>query len=285
VIPYEVGKIRGQLRRHLSAARRAETRGDAEAQSDIVLGIHSAVRHLTGSKAKRLLEEVVGALEEIERIIERKHTKTAKRNPLTAKEAAYHLREAKSALGMAKSTPRSRGGAFDAGRAYGQAKVVMSSGPKKALRPADRIRNTAMSMMQRTGWGNNSAKTKANPGRRRRVTMSLNEFAKKVKATGDKRLWNDFVKKINGYKKWTHGTMPKTVTVEKIDKPGMNGIWMTYAAGKQPEALYSMPGNSKRKGAWRHPWTKHPSLKHDPETGIIMTKLVKGNKITDFLHG
>jgi len=209
--------------------------------------------------------------------------KCAKRNPLTAKEAAYHLRDAKASLKYAKSEPRSRGGAFDAGRAYGQAKVVMTSGPKRAVRPADRIRSKAMSVMQRTGWSNNSAKK--NPGgRRRKVTMSLEKFARWVKRQNDPALWRDFMKKVNGYKNWTHGTMPKTVTVEQIEKPGVKGVWMTYNAGRQPESTYVMPGHSKRKGAWKHKWGSMPEIKNDPEAGMVLTKLKGQSKISDFYH-
>ena len=124
----------------------------------------------------------------------------------------------------------------------------------------------------------------ANPGRRRKVTMPLAKFAAWVRAKRDPKLWRDFQKKVEGYKKWTHGTMPKTVTVEMVDKPGVNGVWMTYQAGRQPESTYIMPGNSKRKGAWKHPWETMPSIQHDPETGMILTKLRGRSRISDFYH-
>jgi hypothetical protein len=115
--------------------------------------------------------------------------------------------------------------------------------------------------------------------------MSLEKFAKFVKSKNDPKLWAAFVKKVKGYQKWTHGSMPKQVTVEMMNVPGVSGLWMTYGMGREPEKVYVMPKGSKRKGAWKHPWTKMPHLKGDPEAGLILTKLVKGNKITDFLHG
>jgi hypothetical protein len=125
---------------------------------------------------------------------------------------------------------------------------------------------------------------KLNPGRRRKVTMSLEKFAKYIKSKNDPRLWNDFLRKIRGYQKWTHGTLPKNVTIEMIDKPGVSGLWMTYDAGTVPESAYVMPAGSKRKGAWKHPWESQPKIKHDPDAGIIMHKLSGGAKVTDFYH-
>jgi hypothetical protein len=128
-------------------------------------------------------------------------------------------------------------------------------------------------------------KVQSNPvGRRRKVTMSLQKFAEYIKKKGDPKLWNDFVRKVKGYQKWTHGSLPKNVTIEVIDKPGMSGLWMTYDAGKVPESAYVMPAGSKRKGAWKHPWDTMPKIKHDAEAGIIMHKLSGKSKVTDFYH-
>jgi hypothetical protein len=128
-----------------------------------------------------------------------------------------------------------------------------------------------------------------NPGRNamptKKVTMSIEKFAKLIRARNDPKLWNDFVNKAKGYHKWSHGTWPTKVTVEVIRKPGVSGIWMTYDMGKEPEKTYIMPRGTKRKGAWKHPWERMPSLKGDPEAGIIMTKMTNGNRLTDFLHG
>jgi hypothetical protein len=126
---------------------------------------------------------------------------------------------------------------------------------------------------------------KLNPGKRRKVTMSLEQFAEMVKKQGDPKMWANFCSKVKGYQKWTHGSMPKKVTLETVDVPGVTGMWITYDMGREPEKLYTMPANSKRKGAWRHPWEKMPHLKGDPQAGIMITKTVAGNKITDFLHG
>lgn len=127
---------------------------------------------------------------------------------------------------------------------------------------------------------------RSNPsGPRRKTTMSLEKFAKFVKSKNDPKLWAAFVKKVRGYQKWTHGSMPKNVTVETMNVPGVSGLWMTYGMGREPEKVYVMPKGSKRKGAWKHPWGKMPYLKGDPEAGVIITKLVPGNRITDFLHG
>lgn len=128
-------------------------------------------------------------------------------------------------------------------------------------------------------------KAQSNPvGRRRKVTMTLQKFAEYIKKKGDPKLWNDFVRKVKGYQKWTHGSLPKNVTIEVVDKPGVSGLWMTYDAGTVPESAYVMPANSKRKGAWKHPWDTPPKIKHDAEAGIIMHKLSGKSKVTDFYH-
>jgi hypothetical protein len=130
-----------------------------------------------------------------------------------------------------------------------------------------------------------SKKAQSNPvGRRRKVTMSLEKFARYIKAKNDPKLWNDFIRKVKGYQKWTHGSLPKNVTVEVVDKPGVSGLWMTYDAGTVPESAYVMPTGSKRKGAWKHPWDTPPKIKHDAEAGIIMHKLSGKSKVTDFYH-
>jgi hypothetical protein len=130
-----------------------------------------------------------------------------------------------------------------------------------------------------------SRKVQENPvGRRRKVTMSLEKFARWLKAKNDPKLWNDFIKKVKGYQKWTHGSLPKNVTLEVVDSPGMSGLWITYEAGTVPESAYVMPKGSKRKGAWKHPWDTPPKIKHDPEIGIIMHKLSGKSKMTDFYH-
>jgi hypothetical protein len=136
-------------------------------------------------------------------------------------------------------------------------------------------------------WAKN-ADARRNPGRTmptKKVTMSIERFAKIIRSRRDPKLWKDFVDKVKGYYEWSHGTWPNRVTVEVIRKPGVSGIWMAYDMGKEPEKTYIMPKGSKRKGAWKHPWERMPSLKGDPAAGIILTKLTKGNRLTDFLHG
>lgn len=126
-----------------------------------------------------------------------------------------------------------------------------------------------------------------NPGKtgtRRKVTMTLEAFAKMVKAKRDPKLWAAFLKKVADYKKWSHGTLPKKVTVEQVNVPGMSGMWMTYDAGKAPETAYVMPHGTKRKGAWVHEWETMPELKNDPDSGIVLTKLKGRSRITDFYH-
>jgi hypothetical protein len=124
-----------------------------------------------------------------------------------------------------------------------------------------------------------------NPSRSKKVTMSLEQFARLVKKQNDPKLWANFIAKIKAYKKWTHGSLPKSVSVEAKDVPGVSGIWMTFDMGKTPETTYSMPGGAKRKGLWKHEWKSHPRLKGDPQAGLLITQLGGGNKVTDFLRG
>ena len=126
---------------------------------------------------------------------------------------------------------------------------------------------------------------KRNGSGARKVTMPIEKFAKLVKAQNDPALWRDFVAKCKAYHKWSHGTWPKKATIEAIQKPGMKGMWISFDMGREPEKTYVMPKGTKRKGAWKHPWERMPQLRGDAEAGFILTKLGKGNRLTDFLHG
>jgi len=157
------------------------------------------------------------------------------------------------------------------GHRYGAVDGPFRKKPEGSLEAARRLKKTRIT---------------TNPGHRRghKTTMTLEEFARKVKATKNPKLWSDFLAKIRGYKKWSHGTLPKKVTVETVDgAPGMKGIMLTYDAGKAPESTYIMPGGTKRKGAWKHPWSKMPSIKHDPEAGLVIHKVGRG-QVSDFYH-
>lgn len=121
------------------------------------------------------------------------------------------------------------------------------------------------------------------PGKRK-ITMTIEQFAKWVKAKRDPVMWRAFLAKFKGYEKWTHGSRSRKVTVEWQNVPGVDGLWITYDGGKQPESTYIMPKGSKRKGAWKHPWDTMPDIKHDPEAGVVLTKLRGRSKITDFYH-
>ncbi len=129
-------------------------------------------------------------------------------------------------------------------------------------------------------------KFEPNPGPRgkRKITMTIEQFAKWVKAKRDPAMWKAFLAKFRGYEKWTHGSKSRKVTVEWQNVPGMDGLWITYDGGKQPESTYIMPKGSKRKGAWKHPWDTMPDIKHDAEAGLVLTKLRGRSKITNFYH-
>jgi len=130
-------------------------------------------------------------------------------------------------------------------------------------------------------WARNP---KSNPGGKRRLTMTIARFAAWVKSKKDPAMWRAFLAKFRGYEKWTHGARARKVTVEWVETPGVNGLWITYDGGKQPESTYIMPKGSRRKGAWKHPWSTMPDIKHDPEAGIVLTKLRGRSRITDFYH-
>lgn len=124
-----------------------------------------------------------------------------------------------------------------------------------------------------------------NPGgSKRKMTMTIERFAAWVKSKKDPAMWRAFLAKFRGYEKWTHGAKARKVTVEWVETPGVNGLWITYDGGKQPESTYIMPKGSPRKGAWKHPWDTMPDIKHDPEAKIVITKLRGSSKITDFYH-
>jgi hypothetical protein len=201
-------------------------------------------------------------------------------NPLTGHESAEILREARGTLRYGGGF---RAGEFtrtqSAGQAMAMQRVVRRYGPARAWRASQRIKERAQQV---------AGTPFSNPGPRaggQKVTMSIQKFAKIIRRKNDRKLWNDFVNKVKGYHAWSHGTWPTKVTVQVVKKAGVSGIWIAYDMGKEPEKTYIMPKGTKRKGAWKHPWTRMPGLHGDPEAGIILTKMAPGNKITDFLHG
>jgi hypothetical protein len=134
--------------------------------------------------------------------------------------------------------------------------------------------------------GGYGARPQSNPGPRgkRKIVMTIERFADWVRAKRDPAMWRAFLKKFKGYESWTHGAKSRKVTLEWQDVPGMSGLWITYDGGKQPESTYIMPHGSPRKGAWKHPWDTMPDIKHDPEAGVVLTKLRGKSRITDFYH-
>jgi hypothetical protein len=121
-------------------------------------------------------------------------------------------------------------------------------------------------------------------GKRKKMTITVEKFAEWVKRQNKPEMWRAFLAKFKGYEKWTHGARARKVTLEWVDTPGVDGLWITYDGGKQPESTYIMPKGSPRKGAWKHPWDTMPDIKHDPQAGIVLTKLRGQSKITDFYH-
>lgn len=159
---------------------------------------------------------------------------------------------------------------------------TMKVGPKKGRALCDLCyRGIRSARRGGESWAKNP---QANPGSKRKMTMTVEKFAQWVKAKRDPVMWKAFLAKFRGYEKWTHGAKAKKVTVEWVDTPGVNGLWITYDGGKQPESTYIMPKGVPRKGAWKHPWDTMPDIKHDPEAKIVITKLRGQSKITDFYH-
>lgn len=189
-----------------------------------------------------------------------------------------------------KPTRRGRRRVFDRGmqemwRRHPDAREVEVSLREGPSFDSPQANPTLMTVLGANPKRRRNSRAQLNPGRGRKVTMTLEKFAAWVKRQGDPALWRAFVQKVKGYEKWTHGSKATKVTVEKMSVPGVKGVWITYGMGRSPEAVYTMPRGSKRKGAWYHPWEKMPHLKGDPQAGVIVTKLVRGNKLTDFLHG
>jgi len=200
------------------------------------------------------------------------------RNPLTRKESGRLLGQARRWAVTARSKKISGGvRRWAAGVSHGMTMTARRFGPKTG-RARRQIVDTARRIEGRADY-------LRNPSGGRKRTMTLDAFLAMIRKQRNPKLLKAVMQKIEGYKKWTHGTLPKHVTLEPKNVPGVEGVWVTYDMGKQPESLYSMPKGSKRKGLWRHPWTRWPSIAADPQSGLILTKLTKGNRITDFLHG
>lgn len=215
-------------------------------------------------------------------------------NPLSTSESSSLLRDAEESIIEAEA---GRNVEINFGRAEEALRSVFAFYTKMGREMKRRLRNLAKRLnglsVARVA-GNNPACLPVcmNPGHKhrgkrkgRKITMSLEKFARMIRSKNDPTLWQAFVEKLEGYRKWTHGSLPKRVTLEQVDVPGMEGLWMTYDAGKQPEALYAMPPGSKRKGFWRHPWETPPSIKHDPQARLVITKLAGSNVVSDFYHG
>jgi hypothetical protein len=148
------------------------------------------------------------------------------------------------------------------------------------------IQSVVMKGWQENAKGRKRQTVKSNPGSGRKVrrTLTIEQFANWVKSKKDPAMWRAFLAKFKGYEKWTHGSRARRVNLEWIETPGVDGLWITYDGGKQPESTYIMPKGSARKGAWKHPWDTMPDIKHDPEAGIVLTKLRGQSRITDFYH-
>lgn len=202
------------------------------------------------------------------------------RNPLTRGEAADALRSAYRDMRYARKPVKGDADRdakrFYAGRATGKAIVAKLHGPASAEARAEKI-------MQR-GYTTGMAAMNPGPRGKRRIVMTIQQFANWVKAKRDPTMWRAFLAKFKGYEKWTHGARSRKVTLEWQEVPGMSGLWITYDGGKQPESTYIMPHGSPRKGAWKHPWGTMPDIKHDPEAGVVLTKLRGKSRITDFYH-
>lgn len=199
-------------------------------------------------------------------------------NPLTSDESAEILGLARSHLAYGSQFRPGFTRSETAGQAMAMGHIVRSYGPKRAERAGVRMMQRAKRVA--------GTEFSSNPGPGRRTkTIPIEQFAKMVKAQRDPSLWRDFVAKCKAYYKWSHGTWPTKVTVERVRKAGMRGLWITFDMGKEPEKTYIMPRGTKRKGAWKHPWERMPEIRGDAEAGIIITKLRKGNRLTDFLHG
>lgn len=129
---------------------------------------------------------------------------------------------------------------------------------------------------------NPCGKARANPPRSR--TITLQQYWNESVKAGDKSVLEQIRKKFGGYEKWTHGTKATKVKLEWVPNATLRGTLVTYDGGRQPEALYAMPPGTKRTGLWRHPWTTQPTLHHDPESRMIVTKLRGKSSISDFYH-
>jgi hypothetical protein len=129
---------------------------------------------------------------------------------------------------------------------------------------------------------NPCGKARANPPRSR--TITLQQYWNESVKAGDKNVLAQIRKKFGGYEKWTHGTKATKVKLEWVPNATLRGTLVTYDGGRQPEALYAMPPGTKRTGLWRHPWTTQPTLHHDPESGMILTKLRGKSRISNFYH-
>lgn len=198
-------------------------------------------------------------------------------NPLNEAEHRRIMREARHEAGVA-DVYRDRGELITEGVYRGR--VARAKEIAHNFSPRSNPRKSSTKKIRR-------ANPQANPGpkgSRRKITMTVQQFAAWVKKKRDPAMWRAFLAKFRGYEKWTHGAKSRKVTLEWQNVPGMDGLWITYDGGKQPESTYIMPKGSPRKGAWKHPWDTMPDIKHDAEAGLVLTKLRGKSKITDFYH-
>ena len=199
-----------------------------------------------------------------------------RRNPLTEVEHRQVMRQSAFDREVAAHY-RDRGAEFKAGEFMGRA--LRGSEIAHNFSPKSNPRKSSTKKIRR-------ANPQANPGPkgRRKITMTIQQFATWVKKKRDPAMWRAFLAKFRGYEKWTHGAKSRKVVLEWQNVPGMDGLWITYDGGKQPESTYIMRKGSPRKGAWKHEWDTMPDIKHDPEAGVVLTKLRGRSKITDFYH-
>ncbi len=198
-------------------------------------------------------------------------------NPLTRKEQALLTREAHSGFRWADQF-LSRGDKKSATNIMQHSAGIMTA--MSLVKP----HRVPSGLVRQHGRVYRTIGTKPNPSKRT-VTMSLEKFAQWVKRKRDPKMWKALIDKFGDYTRWTAGAKAQKVTLEMVNAPGVSGLWIVTDLGKEPEKTYIMPKGSKRKGAWKHPWSRMPSLKGDAKAGIMITKMARGNRLSDFLHG
>lgn len=128
-------------------------------------------------------------------------------------------------------------------------------------------------------------KAAANPGGASN-RMPIAEFKEWIRRHGTPTQRREFEKALKTYKQFHLGAEPKHVTQHTVAMGGRQDVAFAVSAGTAPTTTYTPPGYSGKAGSsYEHVWKRQPELLISSDGRALLTPLVSGNKVDDWLRG